>query len=256
MKIRNRQELLLDLLNRVGVGAHLIHAQNWEAEPADIQWAKELGLLVDAPLTDEVICPGCFEACPMPVKPTPSNPPRYFVMCDKDMGIGRVKIRNDILVRWQIHISGLAHCICKHLQLDAPKEVSGRWRLGLVKGRKDRSWLWLDLGQPVSLAINNNCKPLTNLMFIESNELAVDKNAIKRMVDAPESSIGAYIPNTSRREKGKQETQAKYDALRLAAREYRRKPQGTSETWVANQLKKTALGKDYSVDHIRKIIRQ
>lgn len=253
---QSRQELIINLLDRIAENALLIPAQNLETKPADLLWLKELGLLVNAPLADEVICPGCAEACPMPVRTASSAPSQFFVTCDKDPEIGRVPIRNDLLTQWRIHISGLARLICRYLKLDSPREETGRWRLGLVKGRKHRIWLWLDLGQPVVLAVNDNAKKLSELMFVDNGELKLDQNTIRRMVDAPESSIERYIPNTDRCKKRKQDTQAKHDALRVAAHSYRKKPQGKSETWVAKQLQNTDISQNYSLDHIRKIIRQ
>ena len=58
---QSRQGLILNLLDRIAENALLIPAQTLKARPADLLWLKQLGFLIDAPLADEIICPGSEE---------------------------------------------------------------------------------------------------------------------------------------------------------------------------------------------------
>ena len=105
-------------------GEEILSAEELSAWPQeDVFELKRFRLLRKASPAKSIECPGCEEACLMPVHvylAQDGRPARIFIACDKREDTGRVLIESADLERWQLDISRFARLLT--LALDAGDE--------------------------------------------------------------------------------------------------------------------------------------
>ena len=134
--------VILELLERLAAApAGLVRIPADEAAfwPVDLPAALERsGLLELASPLGTVTCPGCDEACLMPVEMRvhgSSRPGSAFVVCDRRDDIGLVHLAPDQVQCWQLSSAVAARALAAALQLPEPRQPSPPlpcWTLGVL----------------------------------------------------------------------------------------------------------------------------
>ncbi len=158
-------ELILKHFAAVGrrEGAEILSADHPAAWPKEeIAAYTRLGLLKRASPARIVECPGCEDACLMPVHVFPTEdgrPPRLFIVCDKREDTGRVSIDPAILAQWQIDIPRFATLLASALGTGQPPDEIIQKRayyLGsLVINRKRQSAFFIINNESMDLALES-----------------------------------------------------------------------------------------------------
>jgi hypothetical protein len=113
-------ELILNRFTATGQDeAEIISAEQLATWPQqEVTALKRFGLLKKAAPAKTVECPGCEDACLMPVQVFPAQddrPARLFVACDKREDTGRILIEPAALEQWQIDIPRFASLLASAL---------------------------------------------------------------------------------------------------------------------------------------------
>ena len=70
------------------------------------------GLVPNHPCAKSVVCPGCEEACAMPVEQRKTESGYIqFIVCDRPQDLGRIAIDSRHLARWSTDIEMVASCV-------------------------------------------------------------------------------------------------------------------------------------------------
>ena len=118
--------LIINILNHIGSGVTdalrfgYEEVKEWP-EPAFKALIKQ-GFIKPASPAKVMDCPGCEEACLMPVEVIPGTdgrPARIFIACDKREDAGRIPIDENVLKNWQIYVEELASFLATALDTDS-----------------------------------------------------------------------------------------------------------------------------------------
>ena len=127
------QALLDELLRRlhaIDTGELLISDNEAQAWPEGaLVTLQKAGLLVATNPARSLICPGCEEACTMPVQVVPGSHPRAYIVCDRRNDVGRVPIDLADLARWQITNVALVRILSSACGADEAQENAIQARL-------------------------------------------------------------------------------------------------------------------------------
>jgi hypothetical protein len=131
---------LLERLAAASAGVLKIPADEASFWPVDLPATLERsGLLELASPLETVTCPGCDEACLMPVEIRVhgnSRPGSAFVVCDRRDDIGLVPLRPDQIRCWQLSGAVAARVLAATLQLLEPRQPAPPlpcWTLGVLE---------------------------------------------------------------------------------------------------------------------------
>ena len=233
--------------------------QQWPAGALDM--LLQAGILTPASPATSLECQGCERHCFMDVL-TQTNgnkaPMRAFIVCDvpemQDQ-MGRMQIPLGRLQQWQSNVKQLAKVIADLLQFtDNIEYKAGQKdiRLGMLKGLNGRRWVSMDVAH-LSLEINQHTVPIDDILFFEDEQINIDHIRINELINSKTFNIGKkYKPSTSKREAGKQKTQAMYqdwndEYLRLKGNQPNK-----SDTWYSLQIRKMQIAKGRDAETIRK----
>jgi hypothetical protein len=182
---------------------------------------KSHRVLVPGKPADSTICPGCERACAMPVHvlPRAGRAASLFIVCDKPVDINRVAVAPVALERWRTTAQGLADALAALItgeNASALEEAVQGFRLGVVKGRKDRGPVHLrtTAGDP-RLMVAGHALELSLVLTIQDQRLVLDLPRLARCVDAPAGGVG--VPSEAPQDRRQ----------RLAERVEREKAKGT-----------------------------
>ncbi len=203
------EQVLGELLARVNAcqGEPVVFAaQELHGWPeAMAQLCKAQGLLSRSEPAHSVVCPGCEEACTMPVHWL-SEPPwaLSFVVCDKRDDINRVTVPPSLVEQWQASGYSIACLLAQMLglaRLDNLASKTARWEIGVVRGKKNSAHMVLRAGEALSLEIAGHILQLDEVLRIDAHQFHIDKKAILRAVDHPVSAAGDSESAESRRKR-------------------------------------------------------
>jgi hypothetical protein len=218
-------ELILNRLAATGLndGASILSADEVSAWPQkEVAAYNRLRLLKKAAPAKTVECPGCEDACLMPVHVFPAQdawPARIFVACDKREDTSRIPIEPATLEQWQIDIPRFACLLASALGTGhspdeiIPKQVFYLGSLTINKKRRSaffaaneeflNSALAADLfrryGQPFFLVAGGLNSPqeiehdqtiisLCNLLFLSDNKsLSFDMPVLDQLISEENS---------------------------------------------------------------------
>jgi hypothetical protein len=210
-------EALLELLDRVGASrdaAVLVSEEELSRWPAEaVRELKAKMLLVRARPAVSVVCPGCEQECVMPVH-TPSagaGTAASFVVCDKRDDINRVKVSAERLRQWRASAAAIADLITGLLGLrsqDAGAMSSGRWEIGMLKGRKHSSHIVLIADGQLTLCVAGHTVALADVLTLDGDSFKLDRQTLIRFVDKPVAGAGDQESAAQRRERLKKRVQA------------------------------------------------
>ena len=254
------QDAIVELLARVGAGggepAFLSASELRDWPAAAVCAMKTHKLLVKARPAASVVCPGCEQACVMPVHVPPANgaTSRAFVICDKRDDINRVAVTPDQLTRWRSDAPAIGNFVAMGLELRRNAQVreeSGVLIIGMASGAKRHQMLYLRSGGDLELVAGEHAVPLAELVDYHDGAYAVDGKAIRRLVDSATAGDPRYTPSNARREARKLDTQEMYRRWQRAYLDLRKRRPGMFDVWYAKCLKRD-LASERSADTIRK----
>lgn len=193
------QAVLIELLDRIATlpGEKVLirndELSRWPAEV--IEALKSHNLIRKTRPATSVVCDECEKECLRPVHTlrSPSGGLRVFLVCDKLDEVDRVTVPIERLEQWQTSGTLVAEMLTSLLGLVPPAtqgSASGRWEIGLLKGKKHSSHLVLIAGDTLSLALAGHSRPLSDLLTLENNQITIDKRALIRLVDHPATGGG------------------------------------------------------------------
>jgi len=122
-------ELILNHFALIGrEGEETLSVEEIEAwPPGDVAALKRLKIVKKATPAKVIVCPGCEEACLMPVHVCPAQDDRalrIFISCDKREDTGRIQIDPAELERWQIDVGRFVSLLAAALGTGhAPDEI-------------------------------------------------------------------------------------------------------------------------------------
>lgn len=193
---------LLARLGAAGGGAIELRGDELARWPAEaVQALQARRVLVPSSPATSAVCDGCERGCSMPVQvlTQQGQPPRAFIVCDKDDDIGRVPLALHRLERWRASDASLADALAAMLGSTQATRLAGETkalRLGVVAGRTTRVAVllrWIDGGAVLEVA--GHVLPLDLALTIKDAALTLDGKTLVRCVDAP--AAGAGVPAES-----------------------------------------------------------
>jgi hypothetical protein len=193
------QGALHELLARLGASkgaAVQISEEELSSWPkSTVQAMKAQKLLVRASPAASVVCPGCEQECVMPVHTLISEKsgPRPFIVCDKRDDINRVPVSISQLEQWQatgFTLTEVLRALYGLRSIDSSDTCSGRWEVGVVKGKKGSSHMVLLADGELTLALAGHSIPLIDVLTLEANAFKLDRRRLVRLADKPSGSAG------------------------------------------------------------------
>lgn len=131
--------VLLQRLSGAPEGATFSAAERAAWPPADVALLSREGLLMEASAATWMQCPGCEQACAMPVEvvPRPNRPPAVFIACDKRDDMGMVPVALEDLAQWRSTRSAVASLLARLLggpDAVPADDIGDGARVGVVQG--------------------------------------------------------------------------------------------------------------------------
>lgn len=219
---------------------------------------KAAKLLVRAPGATTAICPGCEQACSMPVHTCAREGyhPSPFVVCDKRSDINRVAIPPERLLQWKCSAEALCHWIAGSLDIQRSKVAApgpDLVAIGSFHGKKRSQMLLLAVGEePAVRTAAGNATPLSHLVRFGQAGVEVDRSRVETLVDQSPAADRHYMPSVLKREVRKEETRARHEAWRREYRAMKSDHPGKSDSWIAQKIAKGPHGGGYTAETIRK----
>ena len=255
------QDAVIQLLARVGAsGGEPVfmsapELRDWPA--AAVRAMKTQKLLVKTRPAASVVCPGCEQACLMPVHVPTANGAisRAFVICDKRNDINRVAVSPDQLTRWRSDASTIGNFVAASLGLRRDGQIrqdSDVLMIGMASGAKRRQMLCLRSHGDMELVACEHAVPLAELVGYRGGVYAIDAAPIRQLVDASTAGDPRYTPSNAKREARKLDTQAMYKRWQREYRKLRKRRPNMSDVWYAQQIGKLDIANGRNADTIRK----
>jgi len=188
---------LIELLERVGaVHGKPVYFNEQELNKWSVDFVtaiKSSGLITQAAPAKSTVCPGCEQACAMPIIIlNKENTSKAFVFCDKRNDVNRILIPLEALEQWQASAYSIANLLSRLLELpSSPANTnSNRWELGVLKGKKHSSHLVLLFDQKLILTVAGHSLSIDELLSFEKDLLKIDRHKITRAIDNPVTGSG------------------------------------------------------------------
>jgi hypothetical protein len=202
------REVLARVAARRGFPALILQAEldGWPA--AAVAAMKEQGLLTRTSPAVSTVCPGCEDACRMPVEILPDpREPAAFIVCDRRDDINRVPVPPGHLEQWAATGQAIAGMLARLLGLYPPEGQGpdpARWEVGLLKGTEHSAHLVLLAQDGLSLSLAGHTIPLADVLTLESDRITVDRRTLIRLVNQPAAGGGDRESAAQRRARLKQ----------------------------------------------------
>lgn len=187
------QEVLQELIQRLGSGGDTVLAweQLREWPKGAIEVFQKAGWIEATVAASTVECSGCEQNCFMPVHVLPARngqPVRAYVVCDRPVDLGRIRIPISRLRQWQITEAQVALWLSGALGLKGKPErdqARGVFTLGNLQGKKRLGSVEFDTAESVCLNTSGHSRPLSEVVIFEGDQPRIDRSAILEMVDLP-----------------------------------------------------------------------
>jgi hypothetical protein len=218
---------------------------------------EQTKLLVKDVQAQSLQCVGCEYECFMPVVFT-EDTLRAFIVCDhpeQQDHMGRIAVSLSRLNQWQFNTKQVAAVIAKLLGIEAKplyQPETGSYVLGMLKGTKGRRAAVLTLN-PLSVVINQRSILVSELLYVEENQLVIDTLRINDVLNAnPLSKSKSYTPDSDKQQARKLATQAMHGDWQDQYGKLKRVNPKQSDTWVSIQISRMDIAKGKSPETIRK----
>lgn len=215
-------------------------------------------LLAKAPAANSTVCPGCEQACTMPVHTVAraGYDPASFVVCDKRSDINRVTIAPGRLRQWKSDADAVCNWAAGSLEIGRTRAVMpepGLVAIGSFHGKKQSQLLLLDLdGEPAVRTATGKATPLVHLVRFQKGRFELDRPRAEALVDTSPTGDARYVPNVLKRELGKQATRQRHERWRRTYRTLKAEHPDWSDSRIANKIAGTADAGGCSAETIRK----
>jgi hypothetical protein len=219
------------------------------------------GLFQETTRAAEVFCDGCEWAClkPVVVRNLPKGrKSRAFVVCDEEPDLGRIEVAPDRLTRYFATVGSAARLVTRSLRLRSPvaPRADGSIVIGRVKGRNGHHVLSLHPREKeLLLSAGGHRVPLSDLLHWQGKALAVDSQAIRRLINrkAAQSTADEAVrperPKRNRRKKSKRDQH-----IRRVATKVGRQNKNWTITRIAEHISRMKLADGISAARVRRII--
>lgn len=195
---------LLQRLAGAPEGATFSAAERAAWPPADAALLSREGLLAEASAATWLQCPGCEQACAMPVEVVPrlNRPPAVFIACDKPEALGMVPVAQEDLAQWRCTRSAVAALLARLLGgPDAvPADDFGDGaRVGVVQGAvgaRPVFLVWRNSGPHLRVAGHE--LELALVLGVGAAGLALDMPQLAQCVNTPAAQEPAEDPERRR----------------------------------------------------------
>jgi hypothetical protein len=254
------EQVFADLMVRVGAhsdSAALVNEQELADWPQDVVAAlKAQGLLRKARDASSAVCPGCEQQCLMPVNTVKDETSRRgsFVVCDKRSDINRVTIPPEQLRQWRSDAETVRGFVAETLSLRPTRERSADQALlllGMIEGTKRSQMLALRVAGDPALVIGGESVPLCDLAKYEDGRFGLDDRSARKLADAT-TTDSRHTPSNARREARKLDTRAMYEGWQRQYRELRKQHPDKSDSWCAQRIATSSVGRNRDPETIRK----
>lgn len=256
----DENQLLSELITRLSAAGDSLSLGYHEVE----QWPigllntlEQAGLLVKDVQAQSLQCAGCEHGCFMPVVFT-DDALRAFIVCDhpeQQDHMGRIPVSLPQLNQWQLNTKQVATVVTKLLGVKTKPtyhDQTGGYTLGMLISKRGRRAAVLALN-PLSVVINQRSVPVSELLYIEANQLVIDSLKIDDVLHAKPFNNGKdYTADTDKQQARKLATKEMYGDWQDQYKKLKRDHPKKAETWIANQISKMPIGKGKSPDTIRK----
>ena len=109
------------------------------------------------------------------------------------------------------------------------------------------------IAAPLTLEVNQQIVPVSELLFIENGVITLDEARIRSLVNVLANPAGKpYPPNTDQRESRKLATQAMYQEWQDAYDSLRHEHPGKSKKWYSLKLARMPVARGRDAETIRK----
>ena len=182
-------------------------------------------------------------------------PARAYVACDQRSDMGTVKFHPARLQQWQLTQGQLARWIADTLTLRySGKRLEGGnlLELGLVSGKKRTQMLCFQTTGELALVAGSNRIPLVDAILFIDEDLSLNADLIRQLVDSATTADERYTPTTARREARKLNTQTMYETWRKQYRNLNKDRPNMSDIWYSQQIARLDIAKGRSAETIRK----
>lgn len=251
--------VIVELLERVngGRGIALIGWEDRARWPAEAFAAlKRQHLLEQSQPASSTVCPGCEEACTMPVH-TRTGPrgATLFIFCDKRGDISRVVVEPDALLQWHCSMKCLCRFVAGQLGLRQTTHHTADgelWEIGMASGKRREQMLGLRSGDVLSLTAGNRSQPLIELLAFRDGGFSLDVPVVTKLVDSSTTGDKRYTASIGRREARKRETEAMHDRWGQEYRRLKKKNPKLSIVRCSQLIAKMSIAADRDAETIRK----
>lgn len=201
---------LTELLARLGAapGRALVLAadelQQWP--PEALAALKAQAVLRPGKPGDTAVCPGCEQACVMPVQQRmrSGRPAAAFIVCDRRDDIGRVALTQAHLERWRADGQTLGEAMAALLGSGVCHPVPATpfaFRVGVVAGSADKAPVQLrfdDEGRAL-VEVAGHALELATVLTIRGDRLFLDTRYLGRCADAPAAGTALAAETAAQR---------------------------------------------------------
>jgi len=254
-------DVLIELLERIAAngGAKVLISEDelrqWPIE--SVQAMKKQKLIARARPATSAICPGCEEACVMPVNTLPGEKgaSASFIVCDKRNDINRVALSPEKLTQWQSDPDLLCGFIAANLGIRRSKKRSaniGFMEIGMASGNKRNRMLCLRIDDELNLVTGDSVLPLAEAVDFKADGYFLDEVMIRNLVDSAKTADDRYTPSNARREVRKLDTQAMYESWQREYLNLKKSRPGMSNVWYSRQIAKMDIAQGRDSETIRK----
>lgn len=184
-------ELLGRMRSASGRSIELSTAELLTWPAGDVAALQAAGAILRGSPGNSTVCPGCEQACVMPVEEMrrSGRPAVLFIVCDKREDVASVPVAPALLERWRTNEAGLADSLARLLGAGAASPTDGptaSHRLGVIKGRLNKEVAYLGSGDGgLKLMLAGHALDLLLVLNIENGVLALDTERLRRCVDSP-----------------------------------------------------------------------
>ncbi len=258
------EEALVELLDRVGANqsaAVLVNDDELHQWPLEaVKALQSQRLIVRTRPASSAVCPGCEQACVMPVHTVPAeNIAASFIVCDKRSDTNRVPVSPGRIIQWQCNADLVCGFIAAFLGLrrsDRQTANSDLWEIGMATGNKRSQMLCLQVNGELALVAGNSRIPLAEFIGFHDGIYSLDIALIQHLVDSAATPDNRYTPSTARIEIRKQNTKSMYENWQKTYRALKKRTPGMSDIWYSVKIEKMDIAQGRSADTIRKKMKQ
>lgn len=254
-------EVLIELVDRLGTfsgDAVLISEAELGRWPGEAVHAlKSQRIIAKAKVAGSAVCPGCEEECVMPVITLPGGEgtARSFILCEQREDTNRVPVTLEHLLQWRCSLELMSGFVAGSLGLHRgrlQRNQAGMLEIGMVTGKKRAQMVCMEITDSLQVVVGQNKVDLAELVAFDEGKFSVSQRMIQRLVDSSNTADERYTPSVVRRENRKLETKEIHDSWKKQFKFLSKKHPDMPDSWVAGKIAKMPMGKNHSIETIRK----